>query len=304
MNSRTRFLRQIFFSLFFVFVAQARAEDRVRVVTTIPELAWVAEKIGGDQVIAKSLLRGTEDPHYVDALPDFVRRVADADIVCFVGADLEVGWLPKVLSRSGNKTVQNGGAGFCDASRTVELVEKPHGPIDRSMGDVHPGGNPHYWLSPPHLAEAAREIVQAMSRARPEKKEFFRKNFLEVTRKLNELVQSEQVKLKKNSGALLEYHKEFVYLFKAYGLTSLGTLEQIPGREPSARRIADIAILAKDSKARLLVAGPFAPGSALSKFTELSGVPTIKVPTLLKANRDGTPEDYISNHRALIDAID
>ena len=126
----------------------ATALAKVKVVTTIPDLAWVAAEVGGDHVETKALLRGNENAHFVDAVPEFTRLTADADVVCIAGLDLEVGYMPAVLTRSGNAKIQPGGAGYCEAGKSVQVLEKLTTAVDRSMGDVHPAGNPHFYLSP------------------------------------------------------------------------------------------------------------------------------------------------------------
>ena len=110
---------------------------KVKVVATVPELAWAAAEIGGGAVEVHALLRGNENPHYVDAVPEFTRLVAEADIVCVVGLDLEVGYMPAVLSRSGNAKVQPGGPGYCDASKSVPVLEKATSAVDRSLALKH-----------------------------------------------------------------------------------------------------------------------------------------------------------------------
>ena len=110
----------------------------------------------------ESLLEGTEDPHYVDAMPHWIVKAAKADVFCMVGLELETGWVPKVLSRSGNAKIQSGAPGHCDASKKVKALEIPVGKIDRSMGDIHPGGNPHYNLGPSFFSQAAESIVDVL----------------------------------------------------------------------------------------------------------------------------------------------
>ena len=149
-----KMLRHIF-ALYLValFTTPVFAES-LRVVTTTTDLAWLTKQIGGDEVEVTSLLSGEEDPHYVDAVPRFIHLVANADIVCVVGMDLEIGWMPKVLSKSANAQVQPGGKGYCETGKGVEALDVITNDVDRSMGDVHPDGNPHFQLSPLHMAQA------------------------------------------------------------------------------------------------------------------------------------------------------
>ena len=120
-------------------------------------------RFGREKVQVVSLLEGNEDPHYVDAMPNWISKVSNADVFCFVGMDLEIGWaLPKVLSKSGNAKVQSGGKGHCNAGASVKALEVPYGKIDRSMGDVHSGGNPHYHLGPTYYLQAADGIFSVL----------------------------------------------------------------------------------------------------------------------------------------------
>lgn len=259
---------------------------KTNVVTTIPDLAWLTERLGGDRVTVRPLMKGTENPHYVDAVPDFIRRVADADLVVLVGLDLEVGWLPKVLSRSGNAKVQTGGAGYCDSSRTVTVRERPTGPVDRSMGDIHPQGNSHFWLGPSAMAEAATAVADCLAAVDPEGAARYHSNATVVAKELLALRDELKKQLPKNPGPVMEYHREFSYFFSDYGIPSVGTLEEKPGLPPSAGRIAAVATEAKRKKVRLLVGGLWAPKAHLDRFTELSKIPALALPTSLRPGTD------------------
>lgn len=274
---------------------------KVDVVTTLPDLAWLVERLGGTRVKARPLMKGTENPHYVDAVPDFIRRAADADMVVLVGLDLEVGWLPKVLSRSGNAKVQPGGAGYCDASKTVTVRERPAAPVDRSMGDIHPQGNSHYWLGPTAMAESATAVADCLAAVDPEGGDKYRAEAKKVAMELVALRDELKRLLPKSPAPVMEYHREFSYFFNDYGLTAVGTLEEKPGLPPSAGRIATVASDAKRQKVALLVAGLWAPKAHLDRFSELSKVPSLALPT---ASRPGTEiGDYPAWQRKLVTEV-
>lgn len=256
------------------------ATAKIKVVTTLPDIAEVVRAIGGDQVEVQSLLHGNEDPHYADARPDYILKANRADIVCSIGMDLEVGWLPKVLTKSGNAKVQEGGSGYCVLGKAIKALEIPQGKIDRSLGDVHPQGNPHFNLSPLKIIEASQEIVRVLSSANPPQKDFFEKNHDAFKEKYNQLHSSLAKNLKKT--LVMEYHKEFTYFFNAYNLESMGSLEEKPGNPPSAARIAQVALMAKNKKVSVLFATPSAPHKVLEKFTELSGVPVVYAPSYVQ----------------------
>lgn len=277
----------------------------VNVVTTTTDLAWAARQIGGPFVSVESLLEGTENPHYVDALPDFIRKVSNAQVVCLIGLDLEVGWMPKVLSRSGNAQVQPGGNGYCDTGKSVKVLDKPTGPINRSMGDVHPDGNPHFTLSPLALADAASVIAQTLSNVDPAHSKEYQLNLTKFKSDMTQLKGQIQRMIKSalntQDAQWMEYHKEFTYFFDVYGLKSFGSLEEKPGVPPSAGRIGEIALSAKRAKVGALLATTYNPHKALERFSELSGIPVIKVSLFPK--KSDPSSDYISVQRSIANAI-
>ena len=291
MNSND-LLRSLGSSLLF-FCLTSHAFAKIRVVTTIPEIAYAAREIGGELVDARALLKGTENPHHLDAVPEFVRLVADADVVCLVGLGLEVGYMPPVFARSGNAKVQPGGPGYCEVGRAIAPLEKPTGSVDRSLGDVHPEGNPHFWLSPRTLAESAKEIAQALSRVDPAHETAYKRGLSEFEAKMKRISTKVENLLKPalakaspdNKPVVLEYHKEFTYFFAAYGLKSFGSLEEKPGVPPSAGRIAEIAQLSKGAKLRAALCTDYNPESVLRKFEEIAHIPALKLQTMIRPNR-------------------
>lgn len=277
---RTYFLR-ITVAIFLFAPLLAKAE-KIRIITTTPTLAWAAKQIVGDAGDVEALLRPSDDPHYADASPRFIRRVAEADILCFNGLELEVGWLPKVLGKSGNAKVQPGGVGYCDASAGIEARDKPTHSIDRSMGDLHAAGNPHYCLDPDQLKIASRNILAKLITVAPAQQVYFSERQKALEQRLDGVkVKIKAMLSKRMDRPALEYHKEFTYFLLAYGVPILGSLEETPGVPPSAGRIASVATLAKTKKASGLVAAHYSPERVLAKFSELSGVRTQKLDTFV-----------------------
>lgn len=276
----------IFFSLF---SSLTLAAEPLKIVTTLPDLAEIAKRVGGDEVKVEALLSGREDAHYVDAVPDFIRKVAGADIVCLMGLDLEVGWIPKVLAKSGNAAVQSGGKGHCDVGEKVTALEKPSGPVNRSMGDVHPGGNPHFNLSPKSLKEVAHAIAQVLKAHRPEAASAFDSRLKSFHDDMDALYTRTRERLKsaielsKTNPVAIEYHKEFTYFFAAYDLRSLGSIEEKPGVPPSAARIATVSQLARQNGVKIAIAALYTPERQLLRFRELSGIRFRHLPTAVQA---------------------
>jgi zinc/manganese transport system substrate-binding protein len=278
--------------------------EPIRVVTTTTDLAWAAKKIGGARVEVESLLEGNENPHYVDALPSFIQKVASAQVVCVVGLDLEVGWMPKVLSRSGNAQVQPGGTGYCDTGKNVSVLEKPTGPVNRSMGDVHPDGNPHFTLSPIALGDAASVIAETLGNVDPLHRKEYQLALKALETELSQLRQQLRTQIQnalgKNEANWMEYHREFAYYFSAYGLKSTGSLEEKPGVPPSAGRIGEMALSAKKAGVTALFATEYNPHKALDRFTELSGIPVLRLQIF---PRKGSGSDYIAVQKKIADSI-
>lgn len=286
------------FLITFSFHAQAA---KLKVVTTLPDVAEVVQAIGGEFVEVQSLLKGSEDPHYAEARPDYILKVNRADIVCAVGLELEIGWLPKILEKAGNAKVQSGGPGFCALGDKVTALDIPSGVINRSLGDVHPHGNPHFMLSLEKVSDSGAEVVRVLSLALPDKASVFEKNYDAFKKRLSDAKKELSASLRK--GKVLEYHKEFTYFFNSYGLESLGSLEEKPGMPPSAARIAKVAQLAKENKVTVLLATTSAPHKVLERFQELSGVPVVQVPSYVQSFDKSSAKNIIDLQKVLVKAI-
>lgn len=256
------------------------AMAKLKVVTTTPDIAEVVRAIGQEHVEVQSLLNGKEDPHFAEARPDYILKVNRADIVCAMGLELEAGWLPKVLNKSGNSKIQEGGRGFCELGRSVKPLDIPTTAINRSLGDVHAHGNPHFNLDPLRLAEAAQEVVRVLSHNEPQHSGAFQNNYATFKKQMLSLHSRLSKKIPKSK--VMEYHKEFSYFFNTYQLESAGSLEEKPGMPPSAARIATVAKLAREQKVTVLFATPSAPHKTLERFQELSGIPFVIVPSYVE----------------------
>lgn len=282
--------------------ATAIAAAPLNIITTTTDLGWLAQQIGGDGVEVTALLSGDQDPHYVDAVPKYIHLVSNADAVCIVGMDLEIGWIPKVLSKSGNAQVQPGGRGYCDASNRIAALDVISGSVNRSMGDVHPQGNPHYHLSPSHLLQAGDNILETLINLNPNGAEQYLANYQSLSARLDALQAEIQTRLEPLTRyRLLEYHKDFGYFFAAYGLTSIGALESVPGVPPSAGRLAKTAISAKKDGVRLLVASNHSPINVLKRFTSLSAVPFTQLPTSIQSGQ--AIDNYAKLQHHIADAL-
>lgn len=263
----------------FTFLIALSSFAKINIVTTTTDIAWLAGQVGGEHVQVKSLLNGTENPHFVEALPSFIHKVASADIFCVVGLELEAAWADKVLKRAGNKKVQSGNVGHCDASRTVDVLDKQEVALDRSHGDVHSAGNPHYHLGPSYMAMAAKEILAVLSRTDSKNTKSYTENYNSLVKGLKDLKARELKSLAKVKDLnFMEYHKEFTYFFYDYGLNNLDSVEEISGVPPSAARIIKVVNKIKNKKIKFILATDSAPTKVLNKIVEMTGVKIIISP--------------------------
>lgn len=293
MNFRTFIKKFLFLFGASLLVASSSYADKIKLVTTTTDLAWAAKRIGGSYVSVQSMLKGHEDPHYVDAVPSFVLKASRADIVCSVGLELESAWLPKVLERSGNAKVQAGGTGYCNTGSAITPLDVPKGKIDRSQGHVHAAGNPHFWLDPKTFAHASKAIADAIVRTKPELAEPIASQYSKFLKDMLELQDQIRAKVSGLGSTLkvMEYHEEFSYYFRAIGLTSYGSLEEKPGVPPSSGRIARMALKAKKEEIKIILASSHSPKRLVESFTSKTHS-TLPVYADLSVQPEFGKEDY------------
>src|SRR5499433_871807 len=171
---------------FLIASVPAGAQSKLNVVSTTEDLAAIAREVGGDHVTVDSIAKGYQDPHFVEAKPSFILKLQKADLLVLVGRDLEIGWLPPLIQQSRNSKVQVGGPGYLDASLQARILEVPQGQITRAEGDVHPLGNPHYWLDPENGKIIAREIFDRFVRFRPNDRAYYEQRLNDFVNRLND----------------------------------------------------------------------------------------------------------------------
>src|SRR5919205_989103 len=165
--------------------AIASAQSKLNVITTVEDLAAIAREVGGDRITVESIARGYQDPHFVEAKPSFILKLHGADLLVVVGRELEIGWLPPLIQQSRNARIQPGADGYLDASVNVQILEIPTGQITRAMGDVHPLGNPHYWLDPENGKKIGKEIATKFSQLRPNDRAYYEQRLADFSSRLD-----------------------------------------------------------------------------------------------------------------------
>ncbi len=215
--------------------APAVAADKLYVVTATTDLAALAQEVGGDRIEVESIARGYQDPHFVEAKPSFLLKLRKANLLIVVGLQLEIGWLPPLISQSGNPRIQGpGAAGYLDASQFAEILEIPTGEVTRAMGDVHPLGNPHYWLDPENGRRIARGIQRKLAQMRPADVAYFQQRYDSFAQRLTEAEKRWDAEMKPYHGRrVVTYHRSWPNFAKRFGLEVAGYIEPRPGIPPS-----------------------------------------------------------------------
>src|SRR5881398_3383430 len=187
------------FSLAMLVALPAHAR-KINVITATTDLAALTQEVGGDKVDVESIAKGYQDPHYVEAKPSFLLKLRRADLLIVVGLDLEIGWLPPLITQSGNPHIQPASAGYLDASQFAEILEKPEGAVSRAMGDVHPLGNPHYWLDPENGRRVAKGIAGKLAELDPADAAYFQQRFQDFDKQLTTAEQKWDAEMKPYRG--------------------------------------------------------------------------------------------------------
>src|SRR3954464_5062329 len=280
-------------SLCLLSFATASVEAKLNVVATLQDFGSIAEQIGGDKVKVTTLARGTEDPHFVDAPPNFIVTLNKADVLLQGGAELEIGWLPPLLNSARNGKILPGGRGHVSMSDGIQLLDVPTSPVDRSMGDIHPLGNPHYWLDPENGKIMAAHIADVFGALDSRNAGFYRAN-LEAFKKRIDGKEAEWIKaLAPYKGAkIVTYHKSFDYFARRFGLDVAGQLEPKPGIEPSPTHINALIPHAKEAGVKLVVIEPFRPQKTPEYVAHQIGAKLLVLPEKV----GGAPQakDYVS----------
>jgi ABC-type Zn uptake system ZnuABC Zn-binding protein ZnuA len=251
-------LRRSFTLLFLMLLAPAIASAQLKVVTTTEDLGSLTSAIGGDKVSVTALAKGYQDPHFVDPKPSFILAVSRADLLVVVGRELEIGWLTPLLTSSRNSKIQPGSKGYLDASLTVKILEIPTGQITRAMGDVHPSGNPHYWLEPGNGRRMAQAIRDKLSELLPNDKALFAQRYADFDQQLGAAEKRWDATMAPYKGTkIVTYHRSWPNFMERFGLEVMGYVEPKPGIPPSPAHTVDLINEMKRQGAKLIIVEPY-----------------------------------------------
>jgi zinc/manganese transport system substrate-binding protein len=248
----------------------------LNVVTTLPWIWSIVNDLGKDRIKLTVLVKPSQDPHQIEAKPSMILAARKADVIMYNGLDLEIGYLPLLIESSKNPKIQPGKPGNFDCSRFVSVIEKPTA-VDRSLGDVHPLGNPHYHLSPRNIRNIAEGITRALSELDPDNAAFYQANAVSFRARLDE---KQKVWSQKplRGRKFISYHKFFEYLANEYGFELVGYIEAKPGIPPSANHMGSLIDLARRTRIDGILTTTYFARTAPDFLSEKTGVKVIVVP--------------------------
>ncbi len=269
----------------------ANAFAALKVVTTTQDLESLTREVGGDKVTVESLAKGYQDPHFVEAKPSFILKLHSADLLVVVGRELEIGWLPPLINQSRNTRIQPNADRYLDASLTAKILEIPTGQITRAMGDVHPSGNPHYWLSPDNGRRIAQEIQKKLAEISPGDAAYFAQRYADFDRRLAEAEKRWHASMAPSKGVkVVTYHRSWPNFTDAFGLDVIGYVEPKPGIPPSPSHTLELIQEMKRQQVKIIMVEPYFDRKTPDAIARETGAQVI----VLAPSVGGAPEvtDY------------
>lgn len=256
----------------------AAAQAPVRVLACEPEWAALAREIGGSDVIVHSATHGRQDAHYIRARPSLLAKVRRADILFCSGAELEVGWLPILLQRGARNNVQPGQPGHIMAADHVEVLERPE-VIDRSLGDIHPSGNPHVHLDPRNIMILAEVLANRLVHMDPSNVDAYHDRLASFQARWSDAMAGWRERAERLNGMeVIVYHKAWPYLLNWSGLERVASLERVSGIPPAAPHLAQVFESARNSGAKVIIRAPFEPVDASNWLSKKAAIPVVELP--------------------------
>jgi zinc/manganese transport system substrate-binding protein len=261
------------------FLLPARAAAVVDVVTTTQGLAAIAKEVGGDRVRVEGLSRGIQDPHFVDPNPTLAVKLRNADLLVDVGLELEVGWLPPLVTQSRNAEIQPGGKRRLTAASAVQALEVPSGAVDRSQGDVHPMGNPHFLTDPRRAEQVAAAIAARLAQLDPDGAATYQARLADLRRRLAAAGDRWKAHLAPVQGRkVVTQHRTLAYLLDFAGLQAAGYLEPKPGTPPPPSHLADLVGVVKAGGVGGILVENYYDRKSADLVAKLTGARVVVIP--------------------------
>jgi len=268
------------------------AADKLKVVATTEDLASLTREIGGDRVEVSSIGRGYQDPHFIEPKPSFLLLLKNADLLEVVGLELEIGWLPPLLDQSRNNNIRPGAAGYLDVSQGVEILDRSAGAVNRSMGDVHPLGNPHYWLDPANAVRIAIQIRNRVVQLRPADAAYFDQRLNSFKVRINDANKRWLAAMAPFKGSkIVTYHNSWPNFTRHFGLDVVGYVEPKPGIPPSPSHTLELINMMKEQKVKVILMEPYFDRKTPDFIAQRTGAQVV----VMYPSVGGTPgvDDYL-----------
>ena len=276
----------------------AWADEPLKVVTTIETFADLARRVGGEKVSVESLSHGYQDPHFVEARPNLMVTLNRADLLVRVGLDLEIGWLPLLVQGSRNEKILAGQAGDLDVSTLIDVTDVPQVKVSRAMGDIHPGGNPHYWVPPVNAVRIAKGLAERFKQLRPADAAYFDAQFQKFFTELKSRAAGWEALAKPLAGRkIVTYHRSWVYVSKWLKLEEVGYVENKPGVPPSPDHLAELIMLMRNQGVKTIVMEDFYNRSVAETVAEKADAKVLSMPSDVGSRPD------IKTYFELVDAV-
>jgi zinc/manganese transport system substrate-binding protein len=254
------------------------AAAALNILACTPEWGSLSKELGGDKVTVYTATTALQDPHHVEARPSLIARARNADLVVCTGADLEIGWLPLLQSQSGNPKIQAGKPGYFEAAGHVAKLEIP-ARVDRSLGDIHPQGNPHVHLNPANIARIAAALTERLMRIDPAEAGYYRersKNFLDRWQQASMRWEKDAAPLK--GVRFVVYHRDLSYLFDWLGIREAGSLEPLPGMPPTTSHMSELLAQIAKNPAKAVTRSAYNEPRAAEWLSERAKIPVVMLP--------------------------
>jgi len=269
------------------------AEAQLKVVTSTTDLYDIAKSVGGNKITAVHISEGYQDPHFVEAKPSFILQLKNADVFAFVGLDLEIGWMPLLIDGARNPRIRQGGSGYLDVSRAIRLLDVPGGNVDRSQGDVHPLGNPHYWLDPDNAKRIAGLFRNKFSELDPKNASFYSANEKAFDNRLDAAARGWAAARAQIRGKpVVAYHTSWRYLAEYTGMNIVAFMEPKPGVPPSPSHLAQVMATVRRTGAKAIIIEPFYDRKTADLIAARTGAKVLVLPPSVGGVRG--LNDYVS----------
>lgn len=251
-------MKKLQFVVILALAAAGARAAKLNVMTSTEDLAALAREVGGDKIDVDSIAKGYQDPHFVEPKPSFLLKLQKADLLAVVGLQLEIGWLPPLQTQSRNAKIQVGGRGYLDMSQYCRILEIPKGQVTRAMGDVHPLGNPHYWLDPDNGRRIAKAFVDKFSEMDSGDGAYFQQRYADFDRRLKDAEKTWDAKMAPYRGRkVITYHRSWPNFCDHFGLEVVDYVEPRPGIPPTPSHTLEVINLMKQQNIKLVLVEPY-----------------------------------------------